>query len=192
MRSCSTVKWHKLAVSTSDKCTWTSDATARRTVCLCWGTREWLKIPVEALIWFLWSHTSGLFDLCAFKADFKIRALATMSHSVMLRCKCQAFSSSAWLSSLWLQVWSLGFLKRGYCVIAGLLRAAVRALPLLALVKASVSTVHFTIIQPFCFQCSEITTGDKHISASHICSVAFSRSHDRGRLVYEIEEKICE
>lgn len=125
----------------------------------------------------------SLFDLCVFEADFKIRALATMSHSQMLRCNCQAFSSSAWLSSLWLQVWSSGFLKPGYCVIGGLLREAVRSLPQRALVKASVSAVHFTIIQPFCFQCSEITTEDKHISASHMCSVAFSRSHDRGRLV---------
>ncbi len=108
-----------------------------------------------------------------FEAYFKIRALATMSHSLILKCSCQAFSSSAWLSSLWLQVWSSGFLKRGYCVIGGLLREAMWALPQLALVKASVSTVHFTIIQPFCFQCSEITTEDKHISASHMCSVAF-------------------
>jgi len=62
-------------------------------------------------------HKVVCLDLSGFKSDFKIMALATMSHSMMLRCNCQAFSSSAWL----------------------------------ALMKASVSTVHFTIIQTFWF-----------------------------------------
>ncbi len=182
MRSCPTIKWHKLTVSISEECTWTSDAAARGTVRLYGCTQEWLKTRFSFDMVSLILHKVVCL-IGVFEAYFKIRALATMSHSLILKCSCQAFSSSAWLSSLWLQVWSSGFLKRGYCVIGGLLREAMWALPQLALVKASVSTVHFTIIQPFCFQCSEITTEDKHISASHMCSVAFSRSHDRGRLV---------